>query len=105
MRRLALILAILAFTARTALAGTITRGTKSDGGGTDWAVGATLTAGELNDDFNKIVTEFNGSIETGNISNTTILNEDISASAVSQRAGREGLDLIVQASQYLRSVR
>src|SRR5262245_6898949 len=31
--------------------------------------------------------------------------EGISASAVSQRAGREGLDLIVQASQYLRSVR
>ena len=31
--------------------------------------------------------------------------EDISASAVSQRAGRDGLDLIVQASQYLRSVR
>ena len=31
--------------------------------------------------------------------------ENISASAVSQRAGRDGLDLIVQASQYLRSVR
>ena len=31
--------------------------------------------------------------------------EGISASAVSQRAGRDGLDLIVQASQYLRSVR
>ncbi|HET7665493.1 MAG TPA: SatD family protein [Mycobacterium sp.] len=31
--------------------------------------------------------------------------EGISASAVSQRAGREGLDLIVQASHYLRSVR
>jgi hypothetical protein len=31
--------------------------------------------------------------------------EAISASAVSQRAGRDGLDLIVQASQYLRSVR
>ena len=30
--------------------------------------------------------------------------EDISASAVSQRAGRDGLDLIVVASQYLRSV-
>ena len=30
--------------------------------------------------------------------------EAISASAVSQRAGRDGLDLIVQASQYLRSV-
>ncbi len=30
--------------------------------------------------------------------------EDISASAVSQRAGRDGLDLIVRASQYLRSV-
>jgi len=30
--------------------------------------------------------------------------EDISASAVSQRAGRDGLDLIVQASQYLRTV-
>jgi hypothetical protein len=30
--------------------------------------------------------------------------EDISASAVSQRAGRDGLDLIVQASQYLRSI-
>jgi len=30
--------------------------------------------------------------------------EDISASAVSQRAGRDGLDLIVCASQYLRSV-
>jgi hypothetical protein len=30
--------------------------------------------------------------------------EDISASAVSQRAGRDGLDLIVQASQYLRGV-
>ena len=30
--------------------------------------------------------------------------ESISASAVSQRAGRDGLDLIVQASQYLRSV-
>ncbi len=30
--------------------------------------------------------------------------EGISASAVSQRAGRDGLDLIVQASQYLRSV-
>jgi hypothetical protein len=31
--------------------------------------------------------------------------EGISASAVSQRAGRDGLDLIVQASQYLRSLR
>ena len=31
--------------------------------------------------------------------------EGISASAVSQRAGRDGLDLIVQASQYLRTVR
>jgi hypothetical protein len=31
--------------------------------------------------------------------------EGISASAVSQRAGRDGLDLIVQASRYLRSVR
>jgi hypothetical protein len=31
-------------------------------------------------------------------------SEAISASAVSQRAGRDGLDLIVQASQYLRSV-
>jgi hypothetical protein len=31
--------------------------------------------------------------------------EGISASAVSQRAGRDGLDLVVQASQYLRSVR
>ena len=31
--------------------------------------------------------------------------EGISPSAVSQRAGRDGLDLIVQASQYLRSVR
>jgi hypothetical protein len=31
-------------------------------------------------------------------------SEGISASAVSQRAGRDGLDLIVQASQYLRSV-
>jgi hypothetical protein len=31
--------------------------------------------------------------------------EGISASAVSQRAGRDGLDLIVLASQYLRSVR
>jgi hypothetical protein len=31
--------------------------------------------------------------------------EGISASAVSQRAGRDGLDLIVQASQYLRSIR
>jgi SatD family (SatD) len=31
--------------------------------------------------------------------------EGISASAISQRAGRDGLDLIVQASQYLRSVR
>ena len=31
--------------------------------------------------------------------------EGISASAVSQRAGRDGLDLIVQAAQYLRSVR
>ena len=30
--------------------------------------------------------------------------EDISASAVSQRAGRDGLDLIVCASQYIRSV-
>jgi hypothetical protein len=30
--------------------------------------------------------------------------EDISASAVSQRAGRDGLDLVVQASQYLRSI-
>jgi SatD family (SatD) len=30
--------------------------------------------------------------------------EGISASAVSQRAGRDGLDLIVQASHYLRSV-
>ena len=30
--------------------------------------------------------------------------EDISASAVSQRAGRDGLDLIVRASHYLRSV-
>jgi len=30
--------------------------------------------------------------------------EDISASAVSQRAGRDGLDLIVQASRYLRSI-
>lgn len=30
--------------------------------------------------------------------------EDISASAVSQRAGRDGLDLLVQASHYLRSV-
>jgi len=30
--------------------------------------------------------------------------EDISASAVSQRAGRDGLDLIVVASQYLRSI-
>lgn len=30
--------------------------------------------------------------------------EGISASAVSQRAGRDGLDLIVQASQYLRGV-
>jgi hypothetical protein len=30
--------------------------------------------------------------------------EDISASAVSQRAGRDGLDLIVLASQYLRAV-
>ena len=30
--------------------------------------------------------------------------EGISASAVSQRAGRDGLDLIVRASQYLRSV-
>jgi hypothetical protein len=30
--------------------------------------------------------------------------EGISASAVSQRAGRDGLDLIVQASQYLRAV-
>ena len=31
-------------------------------------------------------------------------SEEISASAVSQRAGRDGLDLMVQASQYLRSV-
>ncbi|HET6731236.1 SatD family protein [Mycobacterium sp.] len=31
--------------------------------------------------------------------------EGISASAVSQRAGRDGLDLIVQASQYLRSLK
>lgn len=31
--------------------------------------------------------------------------EGISASAVSQRAGRDGLDLIVQASEYLRGVR
>ncbi len=31
--------------------------------------------------------------------------EGISASAVSQRAGRDGLDLIKQASEYLRSVR
>ncbi|MGH3678022.1 MAG: SatD family protein [Mycobacterium sp.] len=31
--------------------------------------------------------------------------EGISASAVSQRAGRDGLDLIVQASHYLRNVR
>ena len=31
--------------------------------------------------------------------------EGISASAVSQRAGRDGVDLIVQASQYLRTVR
>jgi hypothetical protein len=31
-------------------------------------------------------------------------SEAISASAVSQRAGRDGLDLMVQASQYLRSV-
>jgi hypothetical protein len=31
--------------------------------------------------------------------------ERISASAVSQRAGRDGLDLLVRASQYLRSVR
>jgi hypothetical protein len=31
--------------------------------------------------------------------------EGISASAVSQRAGRDGLDLIVRASQYLRSMR
>ena len=31
--------------------------------------------------------------------------ESISASAVSQRAGRDGLDLIVLASRYLRSVR
>jgi hypothetical protein len=30
--------------------------------------------------------------------------ENISASAVSQRAGRDGLDLIVQASQYLRGI-
>jgi hypothetical protein len=30
--------------------------------------------------------------------------EDISPSAVSQRAGRDGLDLIVLSSQYLRSV-
>jgi SatD family (SatD) len=30
--------------------------------------------------------------------------EGISASAVSQRAGRDGLDLIVQASEYLRAV-
>jgi hypothetical protein len=30
--------------------------------------------------------------------------EEISASAVSQRVGRDGLDLIVQASEYLRSV-
>ena len=30
--------------------------------------------------------------------------EDISASAVSQRAGRDGLDLIVQASQYLQGI-
>jgi hypothetical protein len=30
--------------------------------------------------------------------------EGISASAVSQRAGRDGLDLIAQASQYLRSI-
>jgi hypothetical protein len=32
-------------------------------------------------------------------------DEQISASAVSQRAGRDGLDLIVVASRYLRSVR
>jgi hypothetical protein len=31
-------------------------------------------------------------------------SEAISASAVSQRAGRDGLDLMVQASQYLRGV-
>jgi hypothetical protein len=30
--------------------------------------------------------------------------EGISASAVSQRAGRDGLDLIVQAAHYLRNV-
>jgi SatD family (SatD) len=30
--------------------------------------------------------------------------ENISASAVSQRAGRDGLDLLVQASQYLRGI-
>jgi hypothetical protein len=30
--------------------------------------------------------------------------EQISASAVSPRAGRDGVDLIVQASEYLRSV-
>ena len=32
-------------------------------------------------------------------------DEGISASAVSQRAGRDGLDLLVLASHYLRSVR
>jgi hypothetical protein len=31
--------------------------------------------------------------------------EGISASAVSQRAGRDGLDLIVTASQYLSDIR
>jgi hypothetical protein len=31
--------------------------------------------------------------------------EGISASAVSQRAGRDGLDLIVAASTYLRTIR
>jgi hypothetical protein len=31
--------------------------------------------------------------------------EGISASAVSQRAGRDGLDLIVTASQYLSGIR
>ncbi len=114
MRQLLSVLMALLLVPAVAWSASITRSTKnnSGNGGTDFVNGKPLDASELNEDFDNIYNEFNGSIDNANIkaaaaiawskidTNLQVTNSDVSATAaiavskLDQTAGLLDADIV-----------
>ena len=104
-RRLVIVVLLLvALCVGTSHAGVVARAAKA-GGGTDYNTGETITAAEVNTDFNTLYTLQDGNIDTNNldaaaglvsgqIANDTLVNADVNSAAdiaVSKLSQTEGL--------------